>query len=117
MVFEPGYNRREDGLSEYSYFQPVIIDPKYTFKTLNSQDDNNEKSDTSPVDNHDAALKSHSEENMRKGVNGTKIKEVYDTKNQLSSLIRNAKENSEILKVCNEHKSGVKKQSKDKYGW
>lgn len=44
-------------------------------------------------------------------------KQVYDSKNQLRSLMRNAEENKDVLDDLNRDKAASKKQRRDRYGW
>lgn len=45
------------------------------------------------------------------------ITKVHDPKNQLSSLIKNARQNEESLKHRNERINKAKQRSKRQYGW
>ncbi|CCF58014.1 hypothetical protein KAFR_0D03660 [Kazachstania africana CBS 2517] len=116
MLFEPGYNRRDWNVKERS-FDPITVDPKVVPKVQTRPvATNGKKQKLNGTDNGQTV----SHPGFSKAMTTTApklITEVQDSKNQLSSLIRNAEQNKEALKARNERVKQQKQSSRSRYGW
>lgn len=116
-IFAPGYNRTEWDVVEPKY-EMVKIDPieEYAKKSIKTNETNDQRGldevkelkDTISLTETPSKV-SHPE--------ATTIADVYDTKNQLSSLVKNAQRNQEAIKSRNERIKQSKIQSRNRYGW
>lgn len=139
-VFDDGYDRRSTNLNGVDY-KPVRIlldgsresdanggedglriDTLPCIKFDNTQQDENTatfltKSDMSPK-NMKGTEQTIGKEDQYVSVNSNlPITELHDPKNQLSSLIKNARENRDSLKQRNERINQAQQRSKRQYGW
>ena len=119
-IFETGYNRRQDLLStEYeiknSMYQPIVVESlekkelvKPDSKILSESDSKVEQISFQRHINH---------EQITSADMSSTISPVYDRNNQLTSLVKNARQNKEALKKRNELISMSKQQQRKRYGW
>ncbi|CCH60870.1 hypothetical protein TBLA_0D03710 [Henningerozyma blattae CBS 6284] len=128
MIFDEGYNRKDIDLEEFCFTPKRLnTNPTFLFKPIALKDAN--KRDEAGNIQHSTKQESIKELKVQKTKN-TKTKppkkisqeplsisEVYDPKNQLSSLVRNAKRNQEALQLRNKRISKNKFESKKRYGW
>lgn len=114
-IFAPGYNRSEWDVVEPKY-EVVKIGPteEYTkkFMKTNETNDRRELDEVKEIKDTISLTETISEGSR---LEATTI--VYDTKNQLSSLVKNAKRNQEAIKSRNERIKQSKIQSRNRYGW
>lgn len=116
MVFEEGYNRLNWGIYDPGYKPiPPTKEHKSTEYVPKKQE-----TDIIDTDNLTKAINSSlpSEFKNQKAVSeNPSISNVYDRKNQLSSLIQNAQQNKRALNDRNEHVKHAKEASRRTYGW
>lgn len=116
-IFAPGYNRSEWDVVEPKY-ELVKIGPteEYTKKFIKTNETNDwrELDDVKEIKDTISLTETTSESSR---LEATTIADVYDTKNQLSSLLKNAQRNQEAIKIRNERIKQSKIQSRNRYGW
>ncbi|CCK68469.1 uncharacterized protein KNAG_0B00200 [Huiozyma naganishii CBS 8797] len=119
-IFESGFSRSSLALSEPSY-EPV------TFAELNgtSYEGSKHRDSTRPqerVQDDDTATRSildwaSTNANTPTANTAQPITQVYDRKNQLTSLVQNAQMNEGALAARNEQLQQAKRTSRRRYGW
>lgn len=129
-MFSEGYNRRETGLRDASihvlstgptgYVIPDKLlhtntskegGTQYNHKNKASQI--NSKKDKDTLEKEIESLTKRAKHVQEPQI----ISQVYDQKNQLSSLIKNAAMNKDALEKRNERVQKSKKLSRSRYGW
>lgn len=122
QVFENGYNRLRENSNVIGYqYTPVKIlnVPEQTTSAeatqietipcinLEHKEDKSSTTSKATTDSYD-----YSATQTPKSITN-----VFDSKNQLTSLIKNAQQNEDSLKERNKRVSQAKQQSKRQYGW
>ncbi|QLQ82663.1 hypothetical protein HG537_0H04260 [Torulaspora globosa] len=108
-IFAPGYNRLQTTILDRSYESTRIdprelsVTPKQTEPLPNA---------TEPPVHTLQTDQSHSQD-----LQPAPITEVFDPKNQLTSLIKNAKLNEQAITARNERIRRSKHESRTRYGW
>lgn len=139
-VFEDGYDRRATDLNSVEY-KPVRIidigeshdsgsrdnlriDTVSCIKFDNTEQDKSNGTASTSSSNVPPSNTNETEQTTDKGYgyhtpvnNSLPITRVYDPKNQLSSLVRNARQNRDSLRQRNERISKTQQRSKRQYGW
>lgn len=122
QAFENGYNRTEENhgnILGYQYTPVKILDVP---EPANSADGSQietvpcisfEKREE-PTNVSSSTTDSYDYSRIQ---NPQSITNVFDSKNQLTSLIKNAQQNEDSLKERNKRVSQAKQQSKRQYGW
>ncbi|CCD22557.1 uncharacterized protein NDAI_0A04000 [Naumovozyma dairenensis CBS 421] len=124
-VFEPGYNRRESPIKEPLYraikvdlrvlpqevTKPTLMKRK-TDHPLNGFTQNQHEDEQGIMQATLLNNKTHGEV-----TDSPVVSNVYDPKNQLRSLVKNAERNKDALKRRNEHIKKMKANSRSRFGW
>lgn len=109
LVFAEGYDRRQWSVPEPS-FSEMRIDPREVSVTIAEP-----TAQTEPGLAPKETLQN--QQPVRDIQETAPITAVFDSRNQLASLIKNAKQNEEAIKVRNDHIRESKLQSRNRYGW
>lgn len=109
-VFADGHDRLQWDVQE-SNFQAVKVDPKEMAVTAPKA--------TPPVAQRQAVEPVLSTANAPNETfePATPLVDVHDRRNQLTSLVQNARRNEEAIKARNERIKQTKQQSRNRYGW
>ncbi|CAL9737459.1 hypothetical protein MOSE0_M00540 [Monosporozyma servazzii] len=122
QAFENGYNRTEedhDNVIGYQYVPVKILDvPEPANRADGSQIETvpciNFEKRKEPANVSSSTPDSYDYSRIQ---TPQSITNVFDSKNQLTSLIKNAQQNEDSLKERNKRVSQAKQQSKRQYGW
>lgn len=127
QVFAEGYNREQDIVAVDEEYLPVIILDvgvaalhDENIKTVPSVSFRQKKKTAPSSHNNYPMGQDHAEtygQYSHTQKTPTPITTVRNPKNQLTSLIKNARENQESLQQRNQRRSQHQKQSKRQYGW
>lgn len=119
-LFDNGYNRSEWTVTDPGFEAPLIGPKEPT--TKNGVLYQSEESSKDAIQSNEGNKAISSQNLEYRGYEGLNyefpgITNLYDSKNQLSALVKNAQKNQEALKVRNEKIKISKLESKNKYGW
>lgn len=114
-MFGEGYDRRKCEIAEPAYqginVDPCEIDPIKPEMGQGDHDLAEKEAFEAPVAETAPLLSTALQ------TEHTTISSVYDTKNQLSSLVKNAQRNKEALEKRNQRIKKAKTESRNRYGW
>ncbi|QLL34592.1 hypothetical protein HG536_0G04540 [Torulaspora globosa] len=108
-IFAPGHNRLETAIPETSY-KATRVDPRELSVTPRPTEPA-----ANPIPTPTHTLQADEPPSDR--LEPAPITAVFDAKNQLASLIKNAKLNEEAIRARNDRIRHSKQQSKGRYGW
>ncbi|CAL9732522.1 hypothetical protein MOUN0_N12112 [Monosporozyma unispora] len=131
QVFEDGYSRLEttDNVLGYEFIPVKILEVPEpinkvsgskieTVPCVNFQKKKKNTTDTDQNKHNNTKSKTIPDSYDYSNVQTTQsITNVFDSKNQLTSLMKNAKQNENSLRERNERRDQAKQQSKRQYGW
>lgn len=109
-VFSEGYNRLQWDVQETGFFGPKV-DPREMSVAASKS--------AAPVAETQPVTPSMPTKPIVSGAPdpGAQMVDMHDRKNQLSSLVQNARRNEEAIKSRNERIKQAKQQSRARYGW
>ncbi|CAB4254644.1 similar to hypothetical protein KAFR_0D03660 [Kazachstania africana CBS 2517] [Maudiozyma barnettii] len=125
MVFSTGYNRRKTDMHKRS-FKPLTLTRTGYIKPKSTTSKSSDRTENKTKINHKnkneiPKKKLHCMQESTKFIPQVQeslvISGVRDPKNQLSSLVSNAKKNMDSLNERNNRIKNAKKQSRSRYGW
>lgn len=119
-MFETGYNRRDRNAEEEPYGSLALQRTGYMSEDKSANKGAHlvpqAKTPDEPANESSSTL-SDIAKHLQHVQEPKIISELHDTKNQLSSLIKNASKNKDVLTERNKRIEESKKKSRSRYGW
>lgn len=113
IAFAEGHNRAQWDIHE-SPFRATKIDPREISATPT---DRNEPAKQGPAKLPTTPVIQTSQASNTESDTVAPLVDVHDRRNQLTSLVQNARRNEEAIKARNERIKKSKQQSRNRYGW